>query len=169
MGSMIQGCIILCNDNYVYQGWHTTLLAYASLAIPVFCNIYARKIIAPLEIVAAVLHVLLLIVFVVVLTTMARRSTADFVFNTSFFGISGWENKPIQWSIGLLAAIFPLAAYDSLLHMADETKNAERTVPQAMWLFTALSGVVAFIFIVVLLFCIGDIDKVSGSATGKYS
>jgi len=45
--------------------------------------------------VAAILHVLLLIVFVVVLTTMARRSTADFVFNTSFFGISGWKNEGI--------------------------------------------------------------------------
>ncbi len=68
---------------------------------------------------------------------------------------------------GLLAVIFPLGAYDSLLHMADETKNAERTVPQAMWMFTALSGVVAFIFIVVLLFCLGDVDLVSNTPTGK--
>ncbi|KAK3048171.1 hypothetical protein LTR09_010510 [Extremus antarcticus] len=50
--------------------------------------------------------------------------------------------------------------------MADETKNAERTVPQAMWMFTALSGVVAFIFIVVLLFCLGDVDLVSNTPTG---
>ena len=163
MGSMIQGCIILCNASYVPQGWHTTLLAYASMAVPIFCNIYARQIIAPLEIASAILHVLLLIVFVVVLTVMARRSTADFVFGTSFFGISGWENEGIQWSIGLLAVIFPLGGYDAILHMADEVKDAKRKVPQAMWMSTTLSGVVAFIFIIVLLFCIGDVAKVSAT------
>jgi choline transport protein len=167
MGAMLQGCIILCDETYVYKGWHTTLLAYASMAIPIFCNIYARRIIAPLEIVAAILHVLLLIVFVVVLVTMARRSTAEFVFNTSFFGISGWQNEGIQWSVGLLTVIFPLGAYDSLLHMADETKDPQRKVPQAMWLFTFLSGVVAFVFIIVLLFCLGDLDRVSNTPTCK--
>lgn len=52
-------CVLL------HQGWHTTRLAYASMALPILCNIYARRIIAPLEIVSAILHVLLLIVFVV--------------------------------------------------------------------------------------------------------
>ena len=166
MGSMIQGCIILCKEDYIPQGWHTTLLAYASMALPIVCNIYARRIIAPLEIAAAILHVLLLIVFVVVLTVMARRSTADFVFQTSFFGISGWDSPGIEWSIGLLAVIFPMGGYDSILHMADEVKDAPRKVPQAMWGATVLSGIVGFIFIVVLLFCLGDVDKVSNSPTG---
>ena len=164
-GAMIQACIILCNESYVPQGWHTTLLAYASMALPIFCNIYARRIIAPLEIISAILHVLLLIVFVVVLTTMARRSTADFVFNTSFFGISGWKNEGIQWSIGLLAVIFPIGGYDAILHMADEVKDAPRRVPQAMVWATTLSGIVMFIFIIVLLFCLGDLAKVSGTPT----
>ncbi|TKA64346.1 hypothetical protein B0A55_09544, partial [Friedmanniomyces simplex] len=166
MGSMIQGCIILCNESYVPQGWHTTLLAYASMALPIFCNIYARRLIAPLEIASAVLHVLLLIVFVVVLTCMARRSTSDFVFETSFYGFSGWSNQGIQWSVGLLAVIFPIGGYDAILHMADEVKDAKRKVPQAMVGSTALSSVVMFAFIIVLLFCIGDVDTVSATATG---
>ena len=155
MGGLIQGCIVLCNDSYVPQGWHTMLLAWASMALPIFCNLYARKILAPLEITSAILHVLGLIVFVVVLTVMARRSTTEFVFNTSFFGLSGWENQGVQWSIGLLTVIFPLGGYDSILHMADEVKDAPRKVPQAMVWSTVGSGIVGFIFIVVLLFCIG--------------
>ncbi|KAK5127957.1 hypothetical protein LTR85_005074 [Meristemomyces frigidus] len=166
MGLMIQGCIILCNESYVPQGWHTTLLAYASMALPIFCNIYARRLIAPLEIASAILHVLLLIVFIVVLTVMARRSTADFVFNTSFFGYSGWQSEGIQWSIGMLALIFPLGGYDAILHMADEVKDAPRKVPQAMVWATLLSGVVAFVFILALLFCLGDVDLVSNTPTG---
>lgn len=166
MGSMIQGCIILCNEDYVPTGWHTTLLAYASMALPILCNIYARRLIAPLEIAAAVMHVLLLIAFVVVLVVMARRSTPDFVFQTSFFGISGWENEGIQWSVGLLAVIFPLAAYDSMLHMADEVKDAPKRVPKAMVWANIFSGIIMFAFVIVLLFCLGDVDRVTNTPTG---
>ena len=165
-GSMIQGCIILCDATYVPQGWHTTLLAYASMVLPMFCNIYARRLIAPLEIISAIMHVLLLIVFVVVLVLMARRSTTDFVFRTSIFGVSGWGNEGVQWSIGLLAVIFPIGGYDAILHMADEVKDAPRRVPQAMVFSTVLSGAIMFIFVIVLMFCLGDLDAVSGTATG---
>ncbi len=51
--------------------------------------------------------------------------------------------------------------------LADQLpKDPQRKVPQAMWMFTAASGVVAFIFIIVLLFCLGDVDKVSNTPTG---
>ncbi|KAK4553243.1 hypothetical protein LTR86_009773 [Recurvomyces mirabilis] len=168
MASIIQGCIILCSESYVPAGWHTTLLAYASMAVPIFCNIYARHIIAPIEIASAILHVLLLIVFVVVLTCMARRSTSDFVFQTSFFGISGWPSgtEGIQWSVGLLTVIFPIGGYDAILHMADEVREPKRRVPQAMVGSTSLSALVMFVFVIVLLFCIGDVDKVSSTTTG---
>jgi choline transport protein len=155
MGGMIQGCITLCDSSYVPKGWHTMLLSWASMALPIFCNVYARRILAPLEIAAAILHVLGFIVFVVVLVVMARRSTSDFVFETAFYGQSGWENKGVQWSIGLLAVIFPIGGYDSILHMADEVKDAPRKIPLAMVWATITSGIIGFAFIIVLLFCLG--------------
>jgi hypothetical protein len=50
MGGMIQGCITLCDSSYVPKGWHNMLLSWASMALPIFCNVYARRILAPLEI-----------------------------------------------------------------------------------------------------------------------
>jgi hypothetical protein len=41
--------------------------------------------------------------------------------------------------------------------MADEVKDAKRKVPQAMVWATSLSAVVMFVFIIVLLFCLGDV------------
>lgn len=155
MGGMIQGCITLCDETYVAKGWHTMLLSWASMALPIFCNVYARKILAPLEIAAAILHVLGFVVFVVVLVVMARRSTAEFVFETAFYGKSGWQNEGVQWSIGLLAVIFPIGGYDSILHMADEVKDAPRKIPLAMVWATVTSGIIGLAFIIVLLFCLG--------------
>jgi amino acid permease len=159
MGGMIQGCITLCDSSYVPKGWHNMLLSWASMALPIFCNVYARRILAPLEIAAAILHVLGFIVFVVVLVVMARRSTTDFVFETAFYGQSGWENKGVQWSIGLLAVIFPIGGYDSILHMADEVKDAPRKIPLAMVWATITSGIIGFAFIIVLLFCLGYVFR----------
>ncbi len=56
----------------IRQGWHGTLLAWAILALPLFCNIWARRILAPLEVLGGIVHVALFIVFVVVLVAMVR-------------------------------------------------------------------------------------------------
>jgi choline transport protein len=64
----------------------------------------------------------------------------------------------VQWSIGLLAVIFPIGGYDSILHMADEVKDAPRKIPLAMVWATITSGIIGFAFIIVLLFCLGYVS-----------
>jgi choline transport protein len=54
-----------------------------------------------------------------------------------------------------LAVIFPIGGYDSILHMADEVKDAPRKIPLAMVWATVTSGIIGFAFILVLLFCLG--------------
>jgi choline transport protein len=76
---------------------------WAFLTIPVLCNVYGRKLLEAVEIMGAVLHFVFFIVTVVTLAVMARRSTAEFVFTTSWFGRSGWDSEAVQWCIGLLS------------------------------------------------------------------
>lgn len=166
MGSLMQGLIIFNNENYTPKGWHTTLLSWASCLLPIVCNIYARRILAPLEIAAALLHILLFIAVIVVLAVMARRSTTDFVFTTTITGLSGWSNAGVQWSIGLLTVTFPLSGFDSVLHMSDEVKRAPKKVPNSMFWSTIINSITSFAFVICLLFCIGDLETVSASSTG---
>ena len=90
------------------RSYGRTLLAWAILALPLLCNVYARRILAPVEIIGGIAHIILFIVFVTTLCVMARRSTAEFVFTETITGISGWKNSGVQWCIGLLAGAFPL-------------------------------------------------------------
>jgi choline transport protein len=108
LGTVIQGLIIFNDETYVPERWHGTLLTWAVLAIPVACNVFARRALAPLEIIGGVTHILFLILFVVTLAVMAPRSTASFVFTQTLTGLSGWSNVGVQWNIGLLSAVFPL-------------------------------------------------------------
>lgn len=99
----LQGLIILNSDTYVPERWHSTLLMWAFLTIPVLCNVFGRKLLKAVEIVGGVLHVIFFIVTVTTLAVMSERSTAEFVFTESWFGQSGWESEGVQWCIGLLS------------------------------------------------------------------
>jgi hypothetical protein len=109
MGTIIQGLIIFNDETYVPERWQGTLLTWAVLAIPVVCNVFARRALAPVEIIGGVTHILFLILFIVTLVVMAPRSTASFVFTQTITGLSGWSSPGVQWNIGLLSAVFPLA------------------------------------------------------------
>jgi hypothetical protein len=108
-GTVLQGLIILNNPTYIPKGWHGTLLAWAVLAVPLICNIMARRVLPALEVLGGIMHVALFVVFVVVLVALSPRSSADFVFTETMTGLSGYSNAGEQWCIGLLSAAFPLA------------------------------------------------------------
>lgn len=84
------------------ERWHATLLAWAYLSVPFFCNVYGRKLLKGIEIVGGIFYIIFFIVTIVTLIVMAPRNPTEFVFETSFFGQSGWENEGVQWSLGLL-------------------------------------------------------------------
>lgn len=113
VGTVLQGLIALNDDAYVPQRWHGTFLAWGLLAIPLFCNIFARKALSPLEVVGGVTHISFFIVWIVVLVTMAPRSTAEYVFATTYSGASfgGWPNTGVSWCVGLLSSVFPLGGW----------------------------------------------------------
>lgn len=117
-GTILQGLIILNDDNYIPKQWHGTLLAWAILFLPIICNIFARRIMAPLEILGGILHIVLFVVFVAVLVSLSPHSSAKFVFTDTITNLSGYSSPGVSWCIGLLSAAFPLAGFDGVLHMS---------------------------------------------------
>jgi len=120
LGTLIQGLLVLADADYPaeYQRWHGSLLAIACMMVPVVVNIFARKALAPLEVVGAITHVVFLIAWIVTLVTLAPRSSSEFVWTTNIFGLSGWNSHGVQWCVGLLSAVFPLGGFDGVLHMS---------------------------------------------------
>lgn len=166
VGGLIQGIVILNNPGYVPERWHTTLIAWAMLILPVLGNVFARKLLVKLELVAGVLNILFFFVIVIVLGAMAPRSPASFVFGTTVTGLSGWTLPGVQWCIGLLSAAFPLQGFDGVIHLSAEIRDPTRRVPQAMVGSVVINGLFAFCFIIAILFTIGDIDTVTNTSLG---
>lgn len=165
-GGIVQGLAIQFNPSYIPQRWQSTLIGWAVMVLPFLGNVFSRRILVRLELVAGVANILFFFIIVIVLGAMAPRSPASFVFATTFTGLSGWKSRGIQWCIGLLSAAFPLQGFDGVIHLSAEIKDPARRVPQSMVLSPFLNGLFSFCFIIVVLFTIGDVDKVVNSRTG---
>jgi choline transport protein len=57
-------------------------------------------------------------------------------------------------------------AFDGVIHMSDEVKNAELRIPQSMVLSVLINGAQTFVLVIVLLLCIGDPESALNSPTG---
>jgi amino acid transporter len=115
--------------------------------------------------VGGICHVLFFIISIITLVCLAKRSTADFVFNTVTHDISGWTNPTVAFNIGLLTVVFPITSFDGVLHMSDEVKGPRTRVPHSMITAVTLNSIMQFAFLICLMFCIGDLDAVVNTPT----
>jgi amino acid transporter len=134
---------------------------WAITIFPFLGNFWFKKLLAPLEAVGAICHVVFFIVSIITLVVLAQRSTVDYVFNTLTHDASGWTNPVVAWGLGLLTVTYPLAGFDGVLHMSDEVKKARLHVPRSMITSVILNAVMQFAYVITVLFTIGDVDVVS--------
>lgn len=61
------------------------------------------------------------------------------------FAHSGW------WELALLMGIYSLNGFEAAADVAEETANAGRTAPRAIWTSIVVSGIIGFVFLLVLV------------------
>lgn len=109
LSNVVQGLVIFNYPAYVPQRWHATLIMWGFIVVPVVWNLWFRRLLNSLEMIGGICHVVFFICSVVTLAVLARRSTADYVFNTLTNDLSGWTNPAVAWGIGLLTVTFPIS------------------------------------------------------------
>ncbi|KAL4867049.1 hypothetical protein BDV12DRAFT_198531 [Aspergillus spectabilis] len=166
IGTQIEGMIVLAHPDYEVHGWRSTLLMWAVAIIPIIVNIFARRVLATIEIVAGAMHVLFLPIIVGIVVRDASRSSNSFVWDTFISGLSGWENDGVVFSIGLLGVITPLSGVDGIIHMAEEVKNASITIPRSMVWGTLINGIMAFGYAIAILYFMGNYAEALMTPTG---
>ncbi|THV72233.1 amino acid permease family protein [Aureobasidium pullulans] len=92
-------------------------------------------------------------------------------FQPPLFAFGAWINETgwpsgVVWFTGLVQAAYGLTAFDSVVHMIEELPNPKVNAPRAIYLSVVIGAVTGFIFMVVCLFCIQDVDTVINTPTG---
>jgi choline transport protein len=108
LANMVTGLIIFNKPDYVHQNWHTAMIMWLFIIVPLIFNLWFRKLVNIFETVGAIFHIVFFIVSIATLTALAQRSTPGYVFGTLVNDISGWTNPTVSWGIGLLTVTFPV-------------------------------------------------------------
>ncbi|KAI9774493.1 MAG: hypothetical protein M1835_006012 [Candelina submexicana] len=165
VATQVQGLVILNYDSYTPERWHGTMLMWALMALAFLVNTIGIKLLPHLESLAGVCHVLFFFALLIPLVYLSPQSTPEFVF-TKFLNEGGWHSNGISWCVGLLTVTFPFIGYDGVVHMSEEVSNAPTTVPRSMVLTVFINGILAFGWLIALLFSVGDYKEALDSPTG---
>ncbi|KAF2160658.1 hypothetical protein M409DRAFT_28800 [Zasmidium cellare ATCC 36951] len=83
---------------------------------------------------------------------------ASFVFGEWIRGPDVSWPDGVVWFTGLVQAAYGLTAFDSVIHMIEEIPAPRRNGPRVIWLAVVCGAVTGFIFMVMCLFCIQDLE-----------
>ncbi|KAF3768771.1 hypothetical protein M406DRAFT_44371 [Cryphonectria parasitica EP155] len=164
-GTSIQGLIVLGNPNYVYENWHGTLLSIASGAFAVMFNTLLARKLALVEGIILVLHVSSFFGVLVTLWVLSPIADAKTVF-TQFSDGGGWGSLGGSALVGITAAIVPNLGADAAVHMSEELRDAGKTLPLSMIMTSFFNGLFAWITVITICFCLGNVTDVLASPTG---
>ncbi|KAL1963334.1 hypothetical protein VTN77DRAFT_8455 [Rasamsonia byssochlamydoides] len=164
-GTMLQGLIILDYADYVPQQWQGTLLTWLVVAVSVFINTVIPGALPRIEILTVVFHVAGFIAIVAVLWYFSPHNSAHFVFATSL-NEGGWPTQGLSYCVGFLGNVATFVGADASVHLAEEVSNAALTIPRVITGSMLMNGIVGFVMMLTLLFCLGDVQSVLDSSTG---
>jgi FtsH-binding integral membrane protein len=109
LANMITGLAVFNYESYQPKRWHTAMIMWCFIIIPLICNLWFRKVLNTLETIGGIVHFVFFLVNIITLATLAKRSTNDYVFKTLTNDISGWKNPTIAFGLGLLTMTFPIS------------------------------------------------------------
>ena len=164
-GTEIQGLIVLNNPGYLPQRWHGTLIAIALVFFSLFINTILARNLPSIEGVILVLHVFGFVAILVPLWVLAPLSSAHEVF-TTFNDGGNWGSTGLATLIGILSPQLVLIGPDAAVHMAEEVRDASKTIPRIMLATLVFNGALGFIMLVTLCFAVGNLEDVLQTRTG---
>ncbi|GKZ41481.1 hypothetical protein AbraIFM66951_009592 [Aspergillus brasiliensis] len=132
---MTQGLVVLTCEAYQPQRWHLSMIYWALVGLATALNLWGSRLFSLVETASLIIH---LMGFAVVLIVM-------FVTNH----LVNPNTHPDSPSLG----------YDGAIHLCEEMANPETAVPYCMLGSLAINDILGFIFLLTILFCMGDMES----------
>ncbi|CAI5465122.1 unnamed protein product [Closterium sp. Yama58-4] len=124
------------------------------------------KVIGRINVFTAVWQIVLTLVIIVLLPCVAvTTQPASFVFAHYHVQLnqSQLPNAAYAFVVALQLSLYGQYSYDTVAHMAEETKHADRTIPLAMVASLSCVCVLGWGLLVALTFCIQNDDRLLGT------
>ncbi|KAL4810210.1 amino acid/polyamine transporter I [Aspergillus unguis] len=164
--TLIMGIVSLVYPLFEFQRWHQFLIYIAINLIAFTINAFMMKVLPHITKAAFIWSITGFVVISITVLSCASPNyqSAEFVFG-DFINTTGWPDG-LAWLLGLLQGGFGVTGFDGVAHMIEEIPNPSVVGPKIMIGCVGIGVGTGAIFLIVLLFVAGDIDRViSSSAT----
>lgn len=137
----------------------------ALIFFSLFINSILARNLPHIEGLILILHIFGFVAIVTPLWVLGDLSRSREVF-TSFNDGGNWHSTFLATLIGILSPQVTLIGPDAAVHMAEEVRNASRTIPRIMLATMVFNGALGFVMLVTLCFCVGNLQDVLDTKTG---
>lgn len=161
-GTSIQGVVTLTSPTYDSKRWQGTLLTWAVVMCCLGVNTLVSSVLAKIEALILILHIVGFVAILIPLVYLAPHSSPQEVF-TVFLNAGGWPTDGLSFFVGIVGFVFAFLGTDGAVHMSEEVKNAAIVVPRSMIIGVLINGVLGFGMVVAMVFCLGDVDKITST------
>ncbi|KAF7195180.1 putative amino-acid permease [Pseudocercospora fuligena] len=157
VATQVQGLIVLNDASYIPKPWHGVLLTIATASVSVVFNSFLARKLPLLEGLILILLVFGFFAILIPLWVFAPKQSSAAVW-TEWNQIADWPSMGVAGLVAFTGPIYALIGPDSCVHMAEEVKDASRTIPWAMVSTLILNGVTGLVMAITFAYCIGPID-----------
>ncbi|TXT04786.1 hypothetical protein VHUM_04054 [Vanrija humicola] len=165
-GTFISAFVALWHPDFTLTNYHTFLVYIGFCVLPFLLNTFGIALLPVVEKAGFYWGVSgIVVVSVVLLATAGPDFQPPKAVFATFTNETGWPDG-VAFLLGLLQSTLGLAGYDAITHMMEEMPAPSVNGPKVLLLAIALGAVTGWLFLVVLLLCLKDIDAVIASPTG---
>ena len=163
----ILGLAQVFNPDYVPKDWHYYLI-YLGIAVGGYLiNVFAVFILPAVNyMLTGVINIGTLFIIITLLVKTKPKQSARYVFE-SISNETGWSSKGVVFFLSLLPSIASVTFYDGAAHMTDEIPMPERNIPLVMVISNTLSAIIAFLAVIVYMFCVVSPKNMSNPVGGE--
>ncbi|OJJ07695.1 hypothetical protein ASPVEDRAFT_56994 [Aspergillus versicolor CBS 583.65] len=167
IGTFVNGMRVFYNPSLDLPVWHNFLYYQATNIVILLYNIFALRRTQWIHSLGAVFSLAAFVaVFVTSLSRAESYSSSSFVW-TYYPGHEWtWDSRGLVFLTGMANPNFMYAGIDGAIHLAEECTDATTTVPRALFSSIVIGFFTAFPFVIAMLYCLTDIDKVMEDLTG---
>lgn len=166
--SMFVFCMVeLYHPTYVNLPFHNYLVCAACFLTGWAVNVFGRRTLALFtNAMAWIINISTLYIIVALLARSHPKQSAQYVFS-QITDETGWDSKGVVFFLGLTPSIACLTLFDGAVHMTDEIVEPERNIPLVMLISNLASALIAFVCIIVYMFCVVNVGNLSEPIGGQ--
>ncbi|EAU32512.1 hypothetical protein ATEG_07128 [Aspergillus terreus NIH2624] len=163
---LIVGIVSAVYPDFVWQRWQQFLIYVGYTLLAFVVNAFMNSVLPIIYRGAFTWSIggFVLVSITVLACASPDYNTAYFVF-CDFVNQTGWPDG-VAWLLGLLQGGLGVTAFDAVAHMIEEIPQPSIRGPKIMVTCVAIGTFTGAIFLMVLLFVAGDINKVVNSSAG---